>query len=325
MTQRRIFISGARGFIGRRLLATLARERPDVYVLGAGTGREAPPLGANQDYVRLDIRSDGQAEVLAQAGIDTVVHLASVVTPPTGMSRQEMHDIDVGGTRRLLEACLVAGVEQFIVTTSGAAYGYHADNPEPLTESAPLRGNPEFAYSDHKRQVEELLAVYRERHPELRQLVFRPGTILGDGVSNQITALFEKPAILGVAGAATPFVIIWDEDVARAILRGIDGRFEGIYNMAGDGSIGMAEIAHLLGKPYLPLPAAAIGGALWLLRALGLSQYGPEQVNFLRYRPVLDNTALKREFGYAPRLSSRDCFLRYARSQGLIDAVVTNA
>lgn len=319
MAQRRIFISGARGFIGRRLLATLAQERPDTYVLGSGTGDQAPPLGPNQDYVRLDIRSEDQAELLARARIDTVVHLASVVTPPLGMGRDEMHAIDVGGSRALLDACLSAGVEQFIVTTSGAAYGYHADNPQPLTESAPLRGNPEFAYSDHKRQVEELLAEYRARHPALRQLVFRPGTILGEGVSNQITALFEKPVVLGVAGAATPFVIIWDEDVARAILRGIDERAEGIYNMGGDGSIGMAEIASLLGKPYLPLPAGVIGGALRMLRALGLSRYGPEQVNFLRYRPVLDNRALKREFGYTPALSSRDCFLRYARSRGLID------
>ncbi len=319
MAQRRIFISGARGFIGRRLLATLAQERPDTYVLGSGTGDQAPPLGPNQDYVRLDIRSEDQAELLARARIDTVVHLASVVTPPPGMGRDEMHAIDVGGSRALLDACLSAGVEQFIVTTSGAAYGYHADNPQPLTESAPLRGNPEFAYSDHKRQVEELLAEYRARHPALRQLVFRPGTILGEGVSNQITALFEKPVVLGVAGAATPFVIIWDEDVARAILRGIDERAEGIYNMAGDGSIGMAEIASLLGKPYLPLPAGVIGGALRMLRALGLSRYGPEQVNFLRYRPVLDNRALKREFGYTPALSSRDCFRRYARSRGLID------
>ncbi len=318
MVQRRIFISGARGFIGRRLLATLARERPECYVLGSGTGAQAPPLGPNQEYVQLDIRSAQQDEVLRQARIDTVVHLASVVTPPPGMRRQEMHDIDVGGTRRLLDASLSAGVGHFIVTTSGAAYGYHADNAPALSEEAPLRGNPEFAYSDHKRQVEDLLADYRVRHPQLRQLVFRPGTILGDGVRNQITALFEKPVVLGVAGAASPFVIIWDEDVAAAILRGIDAQSAGIYNMAGDGSISLAEIAGLLGKPFLPLPAGLIGGVLGLLRMLGLSQYGPELVNLLRYRPVLDNTALKEDFGYTPALSSRDCFLRYARGRGLL-------
>jgi UDP-glucose 4-epimerase len=64
----------------------------------------------------------------------------------------------VGGTRNVLDACVAHGVKHLIVSSSGAAYGYHADNPAWLTETHPLRGNPAFAYSDHKRQVEEMLA-----------------------------------------------------------------------------------------------------------------------------------------------------------------------
>ena len=60
-----------------------------------------------------------------------------------------------------------------VVTSSGAAYGYHPDNPVPLTEDAPCRGNPEFAYADHKRQVEEMLAEVRATHPALEQVVLR--------------------------------------------------------------------------------------------------------------------------------------------------------
>jgi UDP-glucose 4-epimerase len=54
-----------------------------------------------------------------------------------------------------------------------------------------------------------------------------------------------------------------------------------------------------------------------VLHPLGLSQYGPEQVNFLRYRPVLDNRRLKEVFGYVPRLSSAEVFELYRRSHGL--------
>ncbi len=67
-------------------------------------------------------------------------------------------------------------MRQIIVTSSGAAYGYHADNPEWLTEDDPVRGNEAFAYSHHKRLVEEMLAVCRTQHPELRQVVLRVGT-----------------------------------------------------------------------------------------------------------------------------------------------------
>ncbi len=78
------------------------------------------------------------------------------------------------------------------------------------------------------------------------------------------------------------------------------------------------EIARIMGKPYVPLPAPAVKGALWVLKRLGLTDNGPERVAFLRYRPVLSNRRLKEEFGYTPRLTSREAFELYARSRGLL-------
>jgi UDP-glucose 4-epimerase len=215
----------------------------------------------------------------------------------------------------VLEACLGAGVRKLVYTSSGAAYGYHADNPEWIDEDAPLRGNPEFAYSDHKRQVEELLARWRAEHPELLQLVFRPGTILGARARNQITNLFEKPLVMGLAGAASPFVLVWDEDVVGAILRGVHEGGTGIFNLAGDGTLGLREMAARLRKPYVALPAALVAAALWLGQRLSLTQYGPEQVGFLRHRPVLSNRRLKEEFGYVPRKTTREVFELFAEAR----------
>ncbi|MCA9544021.1 MAG: hypothetical protein KC613_06505, partial [Myxococcales bacterium] len=193
-----------------------------------------------------------------------------------------------------------------------AAYGYHADNAPLLTEGCPLRGNEEFAYSRHKRLVEEMLADYRARHPELAQLVFRPGTILGETVRNQITALFEKPVVMGLSDAATPFNFIWDQDVVAALVAGARGDKAGIYNLIGDGVMTLREIAVALGKPYVAVPSRVIGAALTALKRLGRAPYGPEQVRFLKYRPVMGNDALKREFGFRPRKTSREVFAVYA-------------
>ncbi|HKJ24326.1 MAG TPA: SDR family oxidoreductase, partial [Myxococcota bacterium] len=195
--------------------------------------------------------------------------------------------------------------------SSGAAYGYHADAPRPLRESDPLRGNPEFAYADHKRLAEEALARAREAHPELRQLVLRPGTILGERVASPISALFERPVVVGVRGADAPFVLIWDEDVADCIVHGLRTGAAGVYNLCGDGAVPLREVARRLGKPYLPLPGGLLAAALGGLHALRLSARGAEQVDFLRYRPVLSNEALKRELGFEPRYTSDACFERY--------------
>jgi UDP-glucose 4-epimerase len=217
----------------------------------------------------------------------------------------------VVGTENVLHACRAAGVRKIIYTSSGAAYGYHADNPDWLDENDPLRGNPEFAYSDHKRQVEEMLARWRCDHPELRQLVFRPGTILGARADNQITAMFTRPYVLGLSGTTTPFVLVWDEDVVGAILRGIHVGGTGIFNLAGDGTLALRELAAEMHKPYVALPPRLIGAALRLLKRFRLTRYGPEQVEFLRYRPVLANRRLKEEFGFVPRKTTREVFATY--------------
>ena len=256
-------------------------------------------------------------DLLREYAVDSVVHLAAIVNPGKGSSRELQHSIDVLGTENVLAACIDAGVGQLVVTSSGAAYGYHADNPVPLSEDDALRGNPEFAYSDHKRQVEELLARARVDHPELRQLVFRPGAILGDTTRNQITDLFEKKIVLGVTGCDAPFTFIWDRDVIACLVKGILEDASGIFNLAGDGTTTMPEIARRLGKHYLPLPSWLIRAALTVLHPLRLSQYGPEQVDFLRYRPVLSNTRLKEEFGYSPQLSSTEVFERYRNTRDL--------
>ncbi len=145
--------------------------------------------------------------------------------------------------------------------------------------------------------------------------MFRPGAILGDTTSNQITNLFEQRVVLGVAGSDAPFTFIWDHDVVACIVKGVLEGASGIYNLAGDGMTTMPEIARRLGKRYVPVPAGVIRAALTVLRPLRLSQYGPEQVDFLRYRPVLSNTRLKEEFGYTPQLSSTEVFERYRRAR----------
>ena len=68
-------------------------------------------------------------------------------------------------------------------------------------------------------------------------------------------------------------------------------------------------------NPYLPIPASVLRPALRVLRRLGLTDHGPEQVRFLAHRPVLSNQRLKRSFGYWPELTSRAAFELYARSR----------
>jgi UDP-glucose 4-epimerase len=313
---RRVLVTGAGGFVGSQLLAALARDSLRLETIVASDVRTPAARLEGVVYAPADVREpDAVAGLCRVYGIDLVVHLAAIVTPGRGSSRELEYQVDVVGTRNVLGACLSAGVRKLVYTSSGAAYGYHADNPACLDEAAPLRGNPEFAYSHHKRLAEEMLARARAEHPKLLQLVFRPGVILGPRARNQITDLFDGRFVLGLAGAQSPFVIVWDEDVVGAILRGIHHGGVGVYNLTGDGTLTLREMAKILGKPYLPLPPALVAAALWILHRLRLSQYGPEQVRFLRHRPVLSNRRLVQEFGYQPRFGTREAFERFVAAR----------
>ena len=316
-SQPSVLITGAAGYLGQETLKQLAQHRGQLCRLMAMDVREvpAPKRLGEVEYITADIRTPGLDNIFKNCNIDIVVHLAAIVTPGRQSHRELEYAVDVLGTENVLQACVAAGVRKIIVTSSGAAYGYHADNPAWLQESDPLRGNVEFAYSHHKRLAEEMLGRYRAQHPQLQQLIFRSGTVLGKNVRNQITALFEKKFVLGLHGSASPFVFIWDQDVAACLVKGIWENKTGIYNLAGDGTLSMKEIAQLLHKPYLPLPVALLQSALWLLRKLRLSPYGPEQINFLRYRPVLANQKLKTKFGYTPQLTSKEVFEYYLSSK----------
>ncbi|MET3475633.1 SDR family oxidoreductase [Variovorax atrisoli] len=321
---RRVLVTGADGFLGRSLLAALA-EQGRLEALVAVDVREVPPdrrlMGVT--YRQLDVRDSRIAEAIADHAIDTVVHLASIVTPGKDSNRAFEHSVDVGGTRNVLEACVANGVRHMVVSSSGAAYGYHADNPAWITESQPLRGNVVFAYADHKRQVEEMLADYRERRPSLAQTVLRIGTILGERVDNQITALFEKKRLIAIRGSASPFVFVWDEDVTGAIAHALGGAPPGCYNLAGDGALTIHEIASRLGKHAVDWPAGVLKAALAAGSALGVSRYGPEQLDFLRYRPVLLNTALKERFGYVPLKTSSEAFDAFVAARVRLGRPVT--
>lgn len=310
----RVLVTGAAGAVGQELLKELSIAGVETLATDI---RRPDDLPDGVGFEALDVRGDDAERVVGSFKPEVIVHLASIVSPSRGMTREFAHDVDVKGTRNILDAALKNAVRRLVVTSSGAAYGYHADNPVPLGESDPVRGNREFAYSDHKRQVEEMLAETRTTHPELEQVVFRVGTVLGAGLENQITELFHRRRLIAVQCSDSPFVFVWTRDLARILLRAAGEGPSGIFNVCGDGALSVDDLAKALGKPVMALPAWALKAALGVARPLGISRYGPEQVRFLQYRPVLDNSALKTVFGYTPELTSAQTFDLWRKAAGL--------
>ena len=310
-----ILVTGAAGYIGKQLVEYLYQQ--NKYEIVACDIREDNPFAhlPNVLYTKMDIRSEEVLTEMQKRQVDVVVHLASIVTPGKKSNREFEYSVDVLGTKNLLEACVKTSVKRIIISSSGAAYGYHPENENWLVETDPIRGNEQFAYSYHKRLVEEILEEYREKYPDLEQTIFRIGTILGQTVSNQITNLFDQRFLLGISGSKSPFVFIWDQDVVRCFAKAVNDEKTGIYNLAGDGALSVDELGVLLAKKVVKVPSSVVAATLFVLKRLRLSQYGEEQVKFLKYRPVLDNRKLKEEFGFTPEKTSLQVFEYYLQQK----------
>ncbi len=305
----KVLITGAQGYVGSQFIRFLLNEYPECKIIGTDI-HDLPKIEQpNYQYFSANLMHDDVKEIILDHQPQCVVHLAAVVSQNNSLRRETVYQIEVEGTKKILDACVEIGVEHFINTSSGAAYGYYADNPEYLKETDAIRGNFEFAYSWHKRKAEELFLEYRNKHPQLKQTIFRVSTILGENTRNDISNMFTKKNVLGIKGCDTPFVIIWDKDLIRILALAVVKKKKGIFNVAGDGILTLKKMSEIVGKDYKPRSFFLLKTILRIGKTLGLTPYGPEQLKFLQFRPVLDNAKLKNDFGYLPEKTTKETFI----------------
>src|SRR5206468_4322687 len=83
------------------------------------------------------------------------------------------------GTLNAFRAAAAAGAKRFVYASSVAVYGFHADNPTPITEEWPARGAERLFYSQEKAEIEHLLDEAHDGHPQVDLYLLRPGIVLG--------------------------------------------------------------------------------------------------------------------------------------------------
>jgi UDP-glucose 4-epimerase len=190
---------------------------------------------------------------MRQHDIEAVVHLAAIVQPAARDDDETLHDIEVGGTERVMQAAWMPGSRHVTVTSSGAAYGYHLFNRNRwLTEDDPVRGSDEFAYSRHKAEVERLLARYRRMHPDLGQLVLRPGTILGESPTTRSPTCSPSRSSSGCRTPTSRSCSSGTATSRRSSPAGVAQRITGIYNLAGDGALTLRRHRRHRGQAVRP-------------------------------------------------------------------------
>lgn len=304
----RYLVTGATGFVGRRLVGRLLAGGHQVRVLVRDPARLPVEWRSQVEAVRGSL-NDRSALDQAVSGVETVLHLAALATAFERDPRRYFR-VNVDGLVLLLEAAARAQVRRLVHVSSVAA--------TPARGRCRVRGlsSQPTPYARSKLASEKLIGERREQKPEV--VIVRPTRVYGPGPWNdangttRLIAMYLRGTfrfVMKDGGVRANYVHV--DDVVDGILRAaVKGRPGAAYMLGGEDATltGYLDIiARLTGvrrrlfavSPMLLVPVAHL--LSWWGHLGGKTSLTPDWLNnFLEDRPV-DSSASARELGYAPR------------------------
>ncbi len=239
LSNQRILVTGATGFIGGHLARRLHAEGAHVLALERTPGKGNTLASEGIEIVAGDITNRAQMAAILAGGVEIVMHIAAWLGGPDPASATA---VNVDATRTLAELSAEAGVRRFVFTSSIAVYGPHGDAD--VDESTPLRpfGDP---YGDSKIAAEAALHAVA-RSSGLEVVIVRPGMVYGPGSPGWTVRLAEwakrgwTPLVNGGTGTAYPIYI--DDLIDLLVLTADHPAAPGnTFNAVGDGPVTLGE------------------------------------------------------------------------------------
>ncbi|MCV7300891.1 NAD-dependent epimerase/dehydratase family protein [Mycobacterium barrassiae] len=321
-----VAVTGPTGEIGISAVTELERDPGIDRIIGMARRPFDPAAQGwtKTEYRQGDITVREQVDELV-VDADVVVHLAFIIMG----SRKESSRVNLAGTRNVFEATVAAQRSRRLVYTSSvAAYGYHSDNPIPITEDVPPRGSPEHYYSEQKSACEAALQDI-VAGSSLEVYVLRPCIVAGPkahaladvmpwnqlpGPVKRATSVLPllKPLL---PDPGVPLQLAHHDDVASAIaLAATTSAPPGAYNLAGDGVVSISTVAEELGARPVPVPRVAATVASEVMARLPFIPSALEWLHASRTPVVMDTSKAKTQLGWTPKYTAAETLSALADS-----------
>jgi UDP-glucose 4-epimerase len=311
-----VAVTGPTGEIGKPFIRALERQKDVTRILGMARRPFDPKAHKwrKTEYRQGDVLDRAAVDALC-AEADVVVHLAFIIVAGSDQSRK----INLEGSRNVFEAAVTAKAKRLVYASSVAAYGFHEDNPLPLTEDIPARGTEAHPYSADKAAVEDLLSEVVE-DSETDAFVFRPCIVAGPEapllinsipyvqlsgkLPGAVRSLFDQVPILKpvLPDPGVPFQLVHHDDVALALRAAVLGRgAPGVYNLAGPGEVTMRDLADALGYYTVPVPELALDATAEVIARLPFLPDEASWIEAARIPVVMDTAKARSQLGWRPR------------------------
>ncbi len=303
-------VTGVSGAIGQRFLRLLDEHGWTDPIVGLDT-REPRFRPRFLDHRSVDLAGppaeDADLAPLLD-GCAALVHLAFVLDPEVDATT--LVRVNVGGTRRLLDAAGRVGLSRVVYASSTMVYGAWPDNAIPLDEDAPLRPNAGFHLGVHKAENERLLRDWELAGDRSVAVLRLPFVLSADTAPVVLAAAFGR---VPGAAAVAPVQYLHVDDAATALEHALATGVTGVFNVTPDGWLTAEQADRLVGRRR-PGWGGRIAVRAWpQLWAVGWAEAPPALGPYLRHPWIAGNDRY-RATGWAPRHSNEDALLLGARS-----------
>jgi UDP-glucose 4-epimerase len=289
-----IVVTGICGRLGRRLARKLHRERT---VIGLDR-REFADRPKDIEHHQIDIRRKKARELFRRPDIGALVHLG-VMHDPRGKS-DEHHSWNVIAFQKLLDYAQQYDVPKLVLISSANVYGPRPDNPQFLSEEAPLLGADRFSDIRDLVELDMLAQSFFWKHPKTETVILRPTHILGT-VKNAPSNYLRLKVVPTLMGFDPMIQVVHQDDVVHAIRLALRPGVRGIFNISGPAPVALSRALKVLDRPTLPVPhtMAKLGvERMWRWR---MTSFPAPELDFIRYVCMVDDARARQVLGYAPR------------------------
>ena len=298
----RLLITGIAGGQGR----LVAKRVADGFAV-TGVDR-APWEGHPTSFTvhTMDLRKKKFEDIFRRERPSAVVHLAFVRHFRT--DPMVRHQVNVEGTRRLLECCATYGVQQLVVLSSSYVYGALPESPYYMDEDTALNVSRHYPDIRDLAEVDTLCNTFLWKYPDIATAILRPVPTLGYYVHSSIGGYLKLRYVPTILGFNPMVQFIHEEDLADAIGRTLEAKLRGIYNVTGPGAVPLKVAIRETGGTAVPLPESVARNIIDRLFRLGLYHLPPGAIDFVKYPCTIDGRRFREATQFQPLFTLEEIF-----------------
>ena len=292
-TEGSVLVTGVCGRLGKLLARELHRNDRVVGV----DRRSFDDRPKDIVHHQIDMRRKKMKDIFRGRDIRAVIHLGVLHDPRR--SDRERHSWNIVAFQKLLDYMTQYKVPKLVVLSGANVYGPQPNNPQFLTEDAPLLGAQHFGGMRDLVELDMLAQSFFWRQADTETVVLRPCHIVGrvhNAASNYLR--LERPIM--VMGFDPMMQVVHERDVVRAIQLALRPGVRGIFNIRGPGEMPLSHLVRQAGGRPRVVPSSVAKVALDQLWKLRLSSFPSQELDHLRYVCMVDDSRARTDLGYEP-------------------------